>query len=486
MSLRSIVREIQKGSVNIAINNLLTKDSLLRMNSAPDLIEFMAGCIESKDRPYVSICAQKTYCFSHFKNTNLYENVLSNIDAGGPVVVISHQPTIFPYSGVYVQFLLADFLVRKLKASYGLNTSIIYLCLDSDDAFDRRIKTAHFPFPVARKGSVPISYEMYKFCRNVPQFCVPYIDNGYRNNWKKSILGAFDLLASFLPNMKIEIRNAKKKFDFFFDELFEETTMLKPESFSDFSLSIIMGFVKKIIDTPVIPLRYSDLFNVGRQEVVSALKRWKDIVRTGRQLLNKYNLEKISIFDSYPTWGICKRCYFRNSITYDQALEALSGNKINVKCERCLTTFCELDVDFLIMPKVILEDILGVVFTGANLVLTYAGSTQHVVLSNSIIENVFKKKSPIFTWHPKHFLGTVLDKSCVELLQRDIKGDSSLLALQRATEGRDTLLYLFDESVIQRMKKGWGEHFLDRKLSDRMVCTTKSDIYSQFIKVLKW
>lgn len=474
MDLRSIVRQIQKGNATFSDDNLFPPNSILRCNTASDLVNFIKASNCEKGRFDFYECAKKTYGYSHLDDVGKYEQLLRNVKSGAPVIVISHQPTMFPYSGVYIQFFLAEYILKRLKDINGVEAIVVYLCLDSDDAFDRRIKTAHFPCPVSRNGSIPISYELSKKYRNCPQFAVPFANTGYKIKWKNSILGALNLLASEIPDYVQDIKTAKENLSFYFDNILEETFSLLPENFSDFSLSILMRFLREVLDIPVIPLRFSDLFSTGKRAVIPILERWEEISDLGTEFLGRCNLQNKGLFSIKPMWAVCKRCKNRNSLSFTYALDALSSTKLNFECSRCDSALCEIDKDFSLMPKVIIEDLMGPIFTSATLVLTYAGSTEHLVFSNAINENVLSGKASIFTWHPKQYLGTIFDKASICLYQRGVKKNASKLSLLKNLEGRDPLLCLFVDDVANKIKTEWMQHFSSNSLNMRMVYSERS------------
>jgi len=185
------------------------------------------------------------------------------------------------------------------------------------------------------------------------------------------------------------------------------------------------------------------------------------------------------MFGTGPAWIVCGSCYYRNSASHQQIMDALFEKKIKYECSKCGKYLMEIDKDFIVTPKVIMEDLSSLLLVGSNLTLTYAGSTQHVVFSNMIYQTIFNNTPSIYTWHPKHFLGSTLEKAALELILKNNKIESAKQSLRLSSEGRDPLLFLAQFTKRSDITVNWNSHFGKRKLSEKMIYNENYELFSR-------
>src|SRR3954447_15206116 len=109
---RDALRLLQGGRWSPACGpNPLSNSSVLGIRRADDLVRWSRA-----SQPNVNLDARRRLGEALIEDNRTLRrertlhDAVRRIETGGPVVVVSHQPTTLPYSGVYAQFALASFI----------------------------------------------------------------------------------------------------------------------------------------------------------------------------------------------------------------------------------------------------------------------------------------------------------------------------------------------------------------------------------------
>lgn len=396
------------------------------------------------------------------------------IEDGEPIVVVSHQPTLFSYSGVYVQFLLAEAVIAHLREQHRCDPVLIYLCLDADDAFDRRIKTAHLPMPTAGRGSLALSVPLDGKWRGRAQFAAPAPSEAVSSRWLESIDGAFAQLGQFAGRAhRGEILAARTRIVAEAGRLLERVQTAQPQNLADSAASLMLHFVQTLLAEPVIAVRMTDLVYDGWDAFMDLLSRWEDVQSAALQQiasLRTVNVEIGSGSANDPAWAVCGSCGLRRALSVgDARLLAAQGTSDRRTCMHGVGGEPPMVRYPPLLPRVLLEDLLAVALTDAALILTYAGSAEHVVIANHTVPRILGRPSPIFTYHPRQVLACTVERVALTLLREGRRAAESLDAVRRAVNGRDPLLHCLGDVPPSDHARAWRTHFTNRMLTDTMV-----------------
>jgi len=451
-------------------------ESILRLNTARSLTEWIEVGRVSRDRTALaSALMRKPALHAHLRSGALeIAAAQERIEGGEPIVVVSHQPTLFPYSGVYVQFLLAEAVISHLREQHGCDPVLIYLCLDADDTFDRRIKTAHLPMPTAGRGSLALSVPLDGKWRGRAQFAVPAPSEAASSSWLKSIDGAFAQLGQVAGRAyRGEILAARSRILAEVGRLVARVHAVEPQNFADSAASLMLHFVQTLLTEPVIVVRMTDLVYHGWAAFMHLLSGWEDVQSAALQQiasLRTVNVEIGSGSASDPAWDVCGSCGLRRAVSLEDArLLAAQGAFDQRTCTHGVGGEPPVALYPTLLPRVLLEDLLTVALTDAALILTYAGSAEHVVIADHTVPCMLGRPSPIFTCHPRQVLACTVERIALTLLREGRRTAESLEALGRAVNGRDPLLHCLGDVPPSDHARAWRTHFTDRTLADTMV-----------------
>ncbi|MCP4304546.1 MAG: hypothetical protein GY788_06660 [bacterium] len=383
-------------------------------------------------------------------------------DAGLQLVAVSHQPTSLPYPGVFAQFMLADYVARRLEKP----SAVLWICLDADDAYDRRIRTSHLPISSARGGSIPLSSSLgSRPGYSQAQCYCPTPDLARQlKSWIESIRGATARLARDHELLEKELYEAKSLQIERLTKAFDGAN--QPSSFAALNSHLLLWFLRDVLDIPLLVVRLTTLVRHGREEMARTIERWPEVRSVASAAVHRAEMEGIRIRLGKgqlrnPGWAICSSCGRRHPQTPVALMKLLQEAHPRVNCP------CGDDPIAAIAPGVLVEDLLQIALVQPVLMLTYAGGTSHALLAEHNAPAVLGEASPIYSWHPQQRLGTATERAASVEWERH-RADRARAALELAVGGRDSLAHSLLVPEPKAIRRGWEKHFASGSLVDRM------------------
>ena len=386
--------------------------------------------------------------------------------SNAPVIAVSHQPVTLPYSGVYVQFLLASWLGRNL-APHGEHVTI-WLCLDTDDVGDRRIRTAHLPVATVRDGSIPLSSRVPHSNYPCVQFAVPSPDiQAQFDEWASRVRGAYASCGDHCPPFRQHLRESADRLDQELGSLAESLTT-EGESFAYANSMIFLNQLGKLVPSqPIFLLRMTTMLNFAEDEFKYLLHRWPHLSQVSRSStisLMERGLRVDNLLRNLeaPAWVVCGRCGRREPVSALGAMNLLQNQNPSEYVGPL--SGHELRV----VPRVVLEDLIQLLFLNPDLMLTYAGGAAHALLSERNSEVVLERESTIYTWHPRQRLGDCMEACATSILAAGGNLGRAEQCLALLHNGRDSIAHLFSSGLQEKIFMAWSRHFEAEILTARM------------------
>lgn len=346
------------------------------------------------------------------------------------LIVVSHQPTAFGYFGVYGLFALAEAVCRGLRTA-GRDAAVVYLCLDSDDAADRRIAHAKVATPFAPCGAVSLSC-LESDVANRPQRLAPTPSSHRQDLWVEQVTSAF---AGSVPR---SLRRAKLAF-------LESVRGLVAGSAAAWQEGVLLHFLETELGLVPIVVRSSDLcrrFPLGVVDVLETV--------VGRRVGEAASL----------LWAVCPRCLRRCRV--ENAGPWLGA--LRARCLPCGVEFesCLEDA----IPRVAVEDLMPQMILGAALTLVYAGGAEHVLGSQIAAEASGRGIVHSYVWEPQVEIRTEMARL---IFEGGVSARGASAALQRLNSGRDSLLGVVGEWPDRELGNLIVEGFLSHGLAPFVV-----------------
>jgi hypothetical protein len=481
MFAREAIQRVQRdGTGEAAIDGFLPNRSLLGLSDTASLARWIVST-QRANRPRASLLeALRADNRESIGSSKSISEAVDAIERGGRVVVVSHQPTMLPYTGVFAQFFLAHLMAAKLGAIEGRPAAVVYLCLDSDDAFDRRIKTAHVPTPAAHGGRLSISAAIGDSFVGSVQCRVPPLDSDSIVSWISAIRGSFGRCVYLAPHRRSELLTARDLVTERLSRLFGNA-IAHANNFADLSRSILLDFVEEVTGTRTLFLRLTTAVANGQDTFRNLLGQFDKIHSSAIEasaMLGAHDIQLRSqgLVSTEAAWLICDACGRRSSLDTETALR-LMDEPATKTCNWCGADVTPDHSPGWLVPRILVEDLFGAAFTDASLVLTYAGSAEHVLLTQWTSPEVLGRPSPIYTWHPRHQLGDVIEKTAIDLCTRfgSARADA-VEALRLSWNGRDSLVHCLGTPRLLDYGNSWRTFLATEPLNDPMICGEPADI----------
>ena len=291
------------------------------------------------------------------------------------LIVVSHQPTAFSYFGVYGLFAIARAIQRELSSVTSADSAVVYLCLDSDDAADRRISHAKVATPWAPTGSVSLSC-LESDVSDRPQRLAPAPSLERQNLWLSQITSAYAGVSTRA------VRRSKLEF-------VESLSLIPLTNAAAWQAEVLRRFVESELGLIPIVVNSSQLTHRFPEEVWELCQ-----LRSGADAGSRAKILA-------PLWSVCPNCSRRCHVEVmtDRTAPARST------CRPCGRDF-QVGLEATI-PKVALEDLVPQHVLGSLLTLVYAGerntfaSAVHVLKEPVAMSCAHTYGSPKFVSQPR-------------------------------------------------------------------------------------
>lgn len=480
MFVREALRLLQQDSSRvIGTKELFPAGSLLELADSATLVNWITSTPSPNSSRASLVEALRLDNADSIGTSTSLCAALEAIERGGRIIVVSHQPTLLSYTGVFAQFILAHFLAAELAAAEGRAAAVIYLCLDADEAFDRRVRTAHLPMPGAQGGTLSIGAGLAKAFRGRVQCMVPAQDPTMVFSWTETLSGGFGHCASLVPHRRAELLSARDLMIERLSLLFARATA-GASNFADLSRTLLLDFVRQITGNPTLFLRLTSLVKSGRDTFRNLLVNFEKVRSASLEAsalleARDIRLRSQQVLSREAAWLVCGRCGRRTSLGAETALKLIDNDCVQI-CNSCGGDVRRDHSSGWLVPRVLLEDLLGVAFTDASLVLTYAGSAEHVALTQWTCPKVLGRESPIYTWHPRHHLGDAIENSAIDLCTGGLVQSNAVDALRLSWNGRDSLLRCLGLLNLAEYGRSWQNFLTAGSLNDPMILGEPAEI----------
>lgn len=453
-----IIRQAIDESVYSAkLGRLLPYGSTLAAHSYRDLINRALSCQSTsgttakpftRERLVSTICAE-LHDLHIDPDTLPVKQALSKINGGAPIIVVSHQPTLLAYTGVWGQFELAKRLGQYVQ---GRHPVILFLSLDGDDSSDRRIHSAHYPSSLCQRGSLPLSspYSSRAY-RNIPQFLTPNLGQEHLTQWFNRILG---VLGRESRAVGISQNQRRIRLNKIFDQL--RTIADDTSTMAKFNTALLMHFADVSINDVVLPISMTKLCLAGKEQLHYLLSQWDAILTAASQGASILTNAGFTIHSStmtsapYAAWGVCANCHQRVRLTAQDAIN-YEGKLSYHGCEPRTSRVSPNgpvrldDLETIVLPRVLIEDLLPTLTIAPLLSLTYSGSAEHIVVGQWTSKYLFGRPAPSFTSRPLQPLygdvATSMKNLNAKQFPEGVIARDDRYAAARIMYGRESLLY---------------------------------------------
>lgn len=390
-------------------------------------------------------------------------------DEGIPIIRLAHQPNIFPYLGVIVQFFLMDNVAVSIEKRHRTKVAQIYLIVNYDVAEDVRFRTAHYPDANRKDGVLDLSSKIPGEFFHKPMFAVPKPSEPLVVSWFQSIRSAISQELVFLRRAGLR----EKKTNILYERLqmLEELTWSahsRATSFADFNSYFLSQVINSGFGLPTLFVRGNELqalYKNSYEFFINNLRRLREaenqaieaIASAGISL--KYQKHELR----FPIWYFCDMCSSRVTMTY------ATESKVWGECTDCGRNY-EFNLDnpsgllahlASLAPSVLIDDISDALGLRACGGVSYVGGAEHILVSNIVCRMLGIKMFPQIVWRPRTaVLGTAEFVACLRLQTARSPDKPALLnLLTELSKGRISVLYNLVSSDLSGFAYSWQRFF---------------------------
>jgi hypothetical protein len=253
---------------------------------------------------------------------NLSEKISLLTDPTTQILVSTHQPNLFPYSGVCKKIVLLETLKNALQ-KIDQNKKIInlFIVIDHEFADDRWVRHAQLPSIHHPSGilqlTAPVSRkEKRQLIKNIGK-----PSSSVLSEWERRIRSSIrymldsPIMASPLANSATSLSNLRgsellSNFDYFWAEV--ELAYSKSISFADFNAFLLSQIVNNVFGYSTLFLRLTEMSTAvegGIKYLIANFDTYSKILKnTEKSLINNGIKTRVSpnVYDSAPVWLHCK------------------------------------------------------------------------------------------------------------------------------------------------------------------------------------
>ena len=359
--------------------------------------------------------------------------------AGTPFVLIAHQPVLFPYEAVVLNYVLLQAVADLVQPT----PCIVHLIMDTDGADERAFHRVKYPTASTRLGFITLSAEL----------------GTHWTGWTCNALQAprQDRLATILDEIASATRrewrtaNGRRFEPDLLDQLRGALlgANVRGHLFTTFMISVMAEYAWHHLNIPVLFVRYSEILrNSGasveelvskRQEYHALLCSAEGSVATTPRLVPE---SPDQLF-----WIHCSRCWTRSAFTTSPKAEhACSYHSHSDRRGASIKQATSLSV----VPKVLIEDIFIRTCLKPLAMVNYRGGHAHAAIATAALDALGQPQPPTLTWGS----GWMSDGPVEVIHSRGVATPGGQSALGLIQSGRASMLYAWLHATAEA-KRGY-------------------------------
>jgi hypothetical protein len=266
---------------------------------------------------------QPIHKFHHEAGTltaNLNEKISLLSDPATQILVSTHQPNLFPYSGVCKKIVLLETLKNTIQ-KIDQNKKIInlFIVIDHEFADDRWVRHAQLPSIHHPSGILQLTAPVSKSEKRQLIKNIGKPSSSVLAEWKKHIRSSIrhmsdsPLIAS--PSAATSLSNLRESelfnnFDYFWAEV--ERAYSRSISLADFNAFLLSQIVNNVFGYSTLFLRLTEMSTAVEDGIKYLMANFdtysKILKKTEKSLINYGVKTRVSpnVYDSAPVWLHCK------------------------------------------------------------------------------------------------------------------------------------------------------------------------------------
>jgi hypothetical protein len=270
-----------------------------------------------KLKPFI----EKFHLEANTLTTTVNNNITFLDDPTTQILVSTHQPNLFAYSGIFKKIILLETLKRKVMQKHNNNSNKriinLFLIIDHDFMEDTWIHLAQLPSIRHSLGILELRLrvsnpEKWKMVCNMPVPGRTVLDYWRKQvkSWIKNCLSAAPLSSS----LELSDNNNKSRILHNFEEFWREVeeSYTKAKSYSDLNSFLMSQLVNRIwgYDTLFVRLsNISSVFEDGFKYLISNFSTYSEALRKAENIFMQHSIDTGVSPSSYlnaPVWLHCK------------------------------------------------------------------------------------------------------------------------------------------------------------------------------------
>lgn len=400
---------------------------------------------------------------------------ISKLERNEPILLIPHQPNLFPSLSVITPFILLEKVANVLSTKNNISTALIYFIIDYDSVDDRRFRTSRFPDIFHRDGLLLLNYPIEKSKRHIPMWLLEKPPKTLVNKW-------IEYIYQTIINTLISIKSSN---------IFDRTDFSRYYNFILSNFHIIESIIWKSYESSRSFTEFNSIFlsklinNYWGQEICfipghlvhsNNSKAFEWVIHKSSEI-RKLEKEASSIIfkNGYKTfsalrneedtllWYVCDKCNKRVTLKISSINKILSEHVCSVSLKKEIISIPINQLSFFsnrIYPKVLFDNILDTIALGKVGGSGYIGQAEHLVVSNYIAKKLKLPTPPQIILINKGLHYGLVELST--LSYKKIKKTKKIyMAFHNSYFGKASILYYLICIGIAEIKKTLDIFFLE-------------------------
>lgn len=350
----------------------------------------------------------------------------ARIRAGVPFLLLAHQPVLFPYEAVVLNYTLLHSIAELMQPV----PCIVHLVMDTDGADEKAFHRVKYPAASTRQGFITLRAD-------VGAHWTGWTCNALlapRQEAITRILG--DIAAATRQEWRMAYgrrSNAETM-----EQLYSafQAASLRGSQLTTFMINILAEYAWSYLRIPIIFVRYSAVLRysgTGIAELVAERQQYHAVLQAIEHARDS-SRKLVPESPDHLFWTHCSRCWTRSPYTGNTNIEHLCAHHAESHGRRGQGSH---HAPLSIVPKVLLEDIFIRTFLKPLAIVSYRGGYAHTALATEALNALGGRQPPTLTWGS----GWLSDGPIELLHARGGAGPGKQRALELIHSGRASMLY---------------------------------------------
>jgi hypothetical protein len=428
------------------------------------------------NRKKLQLSIRKFHIEADTLTSDVSNKIASLIKPNTEIFVSTHQPNLFPYSGILKKIVLLNVLKDAVEnLDQNKKVTALFVVLDHDFMDELWVHVAQLPSIWNSLGTLDLRMPVSKSISRKMISSIPVPTQTVLDSWKMQVKRWIAKCTSSNPDIRSRIID---NFNRYWTKV--EETLSKAKTYGDFNSFLMSQLVNKEWQYDTLFVRVTDLFAVfeeGYKYLVANFSAYSEALRETEKVLTDYGIKtnvSSRSFDYFPLWLHCN-CGSKAPTKIANEQESITLVGICLSCKKTLKAkigsngraYISEELLQYLSPRAISLLLLLSRELGITCYCSGVGAIDYMIYGNAVFDVLSIKRPLIVFWPSRDVYNGIAQCEAINLIanaQQNVK--DPLQGLKELKEQEIRFKYQIKALITERSREVKNRGHIDSILDN--------------------